>query len=119
MSPQTGKLMDHEYDGIREYDNPTPGWWHAIFFGSIFFACFYAVYWHGNPDAADIHEAWQLRQVAEYRRVFGTVGELKPDQDTVLKMMGDPKMMEVARSLFLGNCAACHGKDAAGMSGSA
>ena len=24
-------FTDHEYDGIREYDNPTPDWWVAIF----------------------------------------------------------------------------------------
>ena len=113
------RILDHEYDGIREYDNPTPGWWHLIFFGSILFACFYALYWHGNPDAASIQEAWNRQQVAEYRRVFGAVGELKPDQETILKMMNEPKMLEVARSIFIGNCAACHGKDAAGISGSA
>jgi cytochrome c oxidase cbb3-type subunit 3 len=113
------QLMDHEYDGIREYDNPTPGWWHLIFFASVVFAAFYALYWHGNPDAGSIHEAWNRRQVEEYRKIFGAVGELKPDQATILKMMNEPKMLEVARSIFIGNCAACHGKDAAGIGGSA
>ena len=27
-------LTDHEYDGIREYDNPCPTWWHMIFLGT-------------------------------------------------------------------------------------
>src|SRR3954469_18027141 len=36
------RLMAHSYDGIREYDNPLPGWWRAIFWRSIAFAagCF-------------------------------------------------------------------------------
>jgi cytochrome c oxidase cbb3-type subunit 3 len=111
--------MDHEYDGIQEFDNPTPGWWHAMFIGSVVFAVFYAMYWHGNPDAPTIHDRWRQSQVAEFRRVFGAIGELQPDEPTILKMMGDEKMMAVAKSTFIANCAACHGRDGAGISGSA
>ena len=28
------ELLSHNYDGIQEYDNPIPGWWHMIFLGS-------------------------------------------------------------------------------------
>lgn len=113
------RLMDHEYDGIREYDNPTPGWWHGIFAGSIVFAFFYVFYWHGNPDAPTIQQEWKVAQVAEFAKVFGALGELKPDEPTLLKMMGDQKMMEVAQGIFQSNCAACHGRDGAGIDGSA
>ena len=118
MSPQTqDRLLDHEYDGIREYDNPTPGWWHALFFASIVFAFFYLVYWHGNPDAMSVQQSWQRDQVAEFRKLFGTLGELQPDEPTLLKMMGDGKMMQVAEGIFQSNCAACHGRDGAGLDG--
>ena len=39
-------LLAHSYDGIREYDNPLPGWWRAIFWGSIVFAAGYYVWFH-------------------------------------------------------------------------
>ena len=113
------QLLDHEYDGIRELDNPTPQWWWMLFFAPVFFSFFYVAYWHGNPDAASVEQTWEMDQVTEFRRVFGTVGELKPDDATVLKMMADPKMMEVAKGIFVSNCAQCHGRDAAGIGGSA
>ena len=30
--PQEDRILDHEYDGIREYDNPMPRWWVILFF---------------------------------------------------------------------------------------
>lgn len=119
MNKRQAKLMDHEYDGIQEYDNPTPGWWHALFIGSIVFAAFYALYWHGNPDAPSIHDRWRASMVEDSRRKFGAVGDLTPDEPTILKMMGNGDMMAVAQGMYLTNCAACHGRDAAGMPGSA
>ncbi|HET9929555.1 MAG TPA: cbb3-type cytochrome c oxidase N-terminal domain-containing protein, partial [Polyangiaceae bacterium] len=37
----TASVLDHEYDGIREYDNPLPRWWVNIFWGSFVFAIGY------------------------------------------------------------------------------
>jgi cytochrome c oxidase cbb3-type subunit 3 len=110
-------ILDHEYDGIREYDNPTPGWWHAIFISSILFAFFYITFWHFSPLAWSVQESWEKDQVADYKRLFGAVGDLKPDESTILSMMVDQKMMGVAQSIFVGNCAVCHGKEASGING--
>lgn len=107
----------HEYDGIQEYDNPTPLWWHLIFIATIFFSILYFVYFTFSPLAFTPQETWAKRQVTEYKRIFGQIGELKPDEPTILKMMGDSNMMEVARGTFEGNCAACHAKDGGGING--
>src|SRR5678810_63529 len=50
------RLMAHTYDGIREYDNPLPGWWRSIFWASIVFAAGYWVWfhvapWHSTPES--------------------------------------------------------------------
>src|SRR3954462_12881445 len=52
-----GPLLDHRYDGIAEYDNPLPGWWRAIFWGTIVFAAGYWVWFHvGNwAETPDEH----------------------------------------------------------------
>jgi cytochrome c oxidase cbb3-type subunit 3 len=108
------ELRDHEFDGIREYDNPTPGWWHAIFVATGVFAMFYVVFWHWSVAGWSIEDAWNDEQRADYLRIFGTVGELKLDEGTILKQMGDPQFMEIAKASFMGNCAACHKRDGGG-----
>lgn len=110
-------VLEQEYDGIREYDNPTPAWWHIGFLGSILFAAMYVTFWHFSPLAWSAEEAWERDQIADYKRVFGTVGELTPDERTIVRMAGDTKMQSVARSLFIGNCALCHSKDGGGVNG--
>ncbi len=110
-------LLDHEYDGIREYDNPTPGWWHLIFLSSILFAALYISFWHFSPVAWTVEDAWNDRQVADYKRIFGSYGNLKPDQDTILSLISNNQLMAVAKSVFGANCVACHAKDGGGING--
>jgi cytochrome c oxidase cbb3-type subunit 3 len=110
--------LDHEYDGIREYDNPTPGWWHAIFIATIIFSLGYVAFWHGSPAAWTVEQAWADDEKAEFARIFGAVGELEPDEATILSMKNDPKFMAVAAASFKGVCAACHASDGGGLSAS-
>lgn len=116
-SRASGHLMDHEYDGIQEFDNPTPGWWHIIFLGSCVFAAFYFFWYHASPLSVSVEKAWQQQQVAEYKRIFGSLGELSADPETLQKMRGDSKLMAVAQGIFESNCAACHARDGGGING--
>ena len=112
-----GGLLQHEYDGIREYDNPTPFWWHAIFIGSVFFAVIYFTYYHFNPDAATIQKDWLREKTLEDKKIFGKLGELKPDIATMQRLMADANIMNVAAGTFQANCSACHAKDGGGING--
>lgn len=40
-TPADEPILDHEYDGIQEADNPLPKWWVNLFWGSIVFAIVY------------------------------------------------------------------------------
>jgi cytochrome c oxidase cbb3-type subunit 3 len=118
MNPtRADNLTGHEYDGIQEYDNPTPGWWHALFLVSIVFSFFYFLYYQAGTEAPTVEDSWRAAKVAETRRIFGSVGELAPDEPTIQKMRAEERFMEVAAGIFAGNCSQCHAKDGGGIDG--
>lgn len=110
-------LTDHEYDGIREFDNPTPGWWYWLFGGSVAFSFFYLVFFHFSVGGWTIEDSWSDAQRAEFVRIFGGVGQLKTDDQSILAQMDNPQFMTIAKSAFVGNCSACHAKDGGGLVG--
>lgn len=110
-------LMDHEYDGIREFDNPTPGWWHVLFLASVVFSVCYTAWYHVSPLSESIWDKWRVAEVDEFARIFGEIGDLEGDAPTIARMMKDEQMMAVAQGIFQGNCAACHAKDGGGING--
>jgi cytochrome c oxidase cbb3-type subunit 3 len=111
------RLLNHEYDGIREYDNPTPGWWNWLFAATVLFSVVYWAWYHLGTEGSTVQQDWEARQVSEFKRIFGKLGELKADEPTIVKMMGDQQMLAVARGIFQANCAACHGRDGGGITG--
>lgn len=117
-APREPQLLEHEYDGIREYDNPTPGWWHAFFIGSILFSAVYAAFWHSSPISWTVHEQLVSDEQAYYGLLFRDLGELEPDEPTIVKMMADQKWMAFGASVFRANCAQCHKADGTGETGS-
>jgi len=118
MSDQEfGNLMSHEYDGIREYDNPTPSWWHIIFFLSIIWAVCYYVFFAFSPIAPHPAFTHALAQQRETAKLFGAIGDLEPDEATIIKYSKDEKMMAYASGQFRGNCASCHGSAGQGIVG--
>jgi len=65
MGKVTNKLIDHDYDGIQEYDNDLPGWWKALFLITIIVSIIYVPYYHLFGDLQD----------AEYQKEMGTYVE--------------------------------------------
>jgi len=41
------KTLPHEFDGIKEFDNPLPQWWLNLFYLSLFFAIGYLIFFPG------------------------------------------------------------------------
>ncbi|NQV51314.1 MAG: c-type cytochrome [Candidatus Marinimicrobia bacterium] len=65
MSKVTNSLIDHDYDGIQEYDNDLPGWWKGLFLITILIAVVYVSYYHLSGNLQDV----------EYQKEMGTYVE--------------------------------------------
>ena len=37
-------LLDHDYDGIQEFDYPLPSWWLGLFYATVIFGVIYYIY---------------------------------------------------------------------------
>ena len=114
------ELLDHDYDGIHEYDNPMPGWWVAIFWATIIFAAAYFVWYHAPVEGRSIYDNYQEAQVADLRLQFKDIGELKPLEapgELIAAWAHDDKFLKIGQAVFKSNCVSCHGNDGQGLIG--
>jgi cytochrome c oxidase cbb3-type subunit 3 len=82
-------LREHEYDGIQEYDNPTPGWWNLIFLGTFLFALWYILYHHASTISTSVAQGYETDVSDDLKKRFSAIGDLKPDEPTLLKFMAN------------------------------
>ena len=71
------KLMDHEYDGIRELDNHMPTWWLWLFYFTIAFGVGYMLYYEVFGWGPTQHEEYQ-QEIAAAEAKYGTQEQEDP-----------------------------------------
>jgi cytochrome c oxidase cbb3-type subunit 3 len=111
------RLLDHNYDGIQEYDNPLPRWWVTIFWATIVFSILYALNVPGIGNGKGriaAYEADMLRAKA-LREKLEPAGA--PTAEQLAALAADPTTVAAGRALFAANCVACHRADAGGLIG--
>jgi cytochrome c oxidase cbb3-type subunit III len=112
------ELLDHEADGIREFDNALPRWWLYGFYLTIVFAVVYTVNYHvlpqplwGSPGMIAEYEA-ELQAAPKPVVRLAAGGNLSP--------LTDPASLEKGRAIFEGPenvCSSCHRPDLGGLIG--
>lgn len=110
------RLLEHEYDGIQEFDNPMPRWWLYLFWASIAWS---VLYWFNVPgigvgkgQIADYDAS-----VAAAAAALPPVPVAGPGADQLLAMSRDPTALAAGKTVFTTYCAACHGPDGGGVIG--
>ena len=116
----TEETTGHEYDGIKEYDNPLPHWWFIMFVATLVFTVGYLILypgmgkWAGTLGWTQVNELEQNQQkhdrkyAPEFARYAATPIE---------ELINNPKALKMGERVFINNCALCHGMDAGGNFG--
>jgi cytochrome c oxidase cbb3-type subunit 3 len=102
-----GELAEENWDGIREYLNEVPSGWGLMYIGTIVWMLWY--FFIGYPTNQFSQIGQYNEEVLEYQAKFED--KWKNPSSSDLTAMGE--------SVFLVQCAPCHGVDAEGIEGKA
>jgi cytochrome c oxidase cbb3-type subunit 3 len=118
--PDDARLMEHDYDGIREYDNPLPSWWSIVFGACIAFAFLYFAYYNiagwGKTPAENYQVAlagWQ----ASYKGGPGGGGGPNVTEEMLAAGAENPELVGHGAEVFANRCVGCHAPDGRGLIG--
>ena len=120
----------HEWDGIKELNNPMPRWWLYTLYATIIWAIGYAIVYPAIPFmgdngysegtlgysqrdnvAAEIEAAQAAQKSYLDRIAAGSFEEIRADEDLMLFAT------QGGKAAFGDNCAPCHGTGAQGFPG--
>lgn len=110
----------HELDGIKEYDNPMPGWLMAIWWGSLIFSAAYIVFYalsfgEGSMEAEFRNEAQQA--VTSMDAYYAANPLVPPTPAELLAGAANAETVQKGSARFTRTCAPCHGEQAQGLIG--
>jgi cytochrome c oxidase cbb3-type subunit III len=117
--PKEDRLLDHEYDGIQEYDNPMPRWWIGIFCATIVFA---VLYWLNVPGvgSGEGRVASYERDMAQALETYGSRAPVPgsgPNEAQLIAFAKDPAKRAQGKTVYETNCIPCHRADGGGVIG--
>ena len=120
MADYEDKLLDHDLDGIREYDNPLPGWLMGILWGALIFSILYLGYYalsFGTDDGVAEYRADTIAQRAEMQAYFDKNPLEPPAAEDLLGGAKTAEIIAKGKERFIKTCASCHGEAAQGLIG--
>ncbi len=110
-------LTSHEYDGIREYDNPMPFWWKAVFLVTVIWSPIYVIgieFGYINDYGEDLRED---TAVVSSLRAKTMAAAPVVDEALIVASAGDPARVAAGQKVFMATCASCHNQQGQGLIG--
>ena len=97
-------MIDHDYDGIKELDNPPPPWLMIIFYATIVWSVFYVFYYHVFDGPSQ--EAEYLTEMEEAKANIPVVAF---DENNITLLTDEASMVEGEKLYATKTCDVCHG----------
>jgi cytochrome c oxidase cbb3-type subunit III len=105
----------HDFDGIQEYDNDLPPWWKYLFYVTIVFAVGYMLHYHVFRTGPLQEEEYEMEM--QQAALLAAQNADDPNAVTNYQVLTDAAALESGKSLYIQNCAACHGQAGEGTVG--
>lgn len=120
------KTTGHEWDGIKELDNPMPRWWLTVFYACILFSVLWWILYPAWPIGGDYTKG--LLGSNQRLEFDGRMAEVRAERAAWVErlaevdaetMLADAGLRQFALAggeiAFKDNCAPCHGLGGAGQ----
>ena len=108
ISEEKDLIIDHEYDGIKELDNPIPIWFNALFYSTMTFAVVYILIYHvfgwGLNQNQEYAQEMEKAEIAKQEYLAQAANLI--DESSVVY---DESKVASGHAVFQANCVACHG----------
>lgn len=129
VDAKTGRTTTgHEWDGIRELNNPLPRWWLWTFYATILWAVGYWLVYPAWPLISSSTQGflgWHSRAAVEQQlsdlKALRATSSAKLDAASLEQIEKTPELLSLARAegkvAFADNCAPCHGAGGGGAKG--
>lgn len=118
----------HEWDGLKELNNPAPRWWLIVWIITIVWSVWYWVVYPAWPVPGGATEG--MKNWTQYKKLAAEQAEIAARQNVYLgrfeqasfeEILADPELYAFAvaggHAAFKDNCATCHGSGAEGGKG--
>lgn len=118
ISEEKDMMLDHDFDGITELDNPTPVWFNALFYGTITFGIIYLLNYHvfeWSPLQDEEYAIEMKTAEADKAAFLAKAGNLIDENN--VKVDNDPAVIAAGKAVYMQNCVACHLADGGGSVG--
>ncbi|MEM7393248.1 MAG: cbb3-type cytochrome c oxidase N-terminal domain-containing protein, partial [Verrucomicrobiota bacterium] len=126
-------LLDHEADGIKEFDNVLPRWWLWLFYITIIFSVGYMLYFHVLGIGLSPAERYAL-EMEQAKALYGSKGgETIPDdpvvagtneaaaaevpEEAAYALKTDQASLDGGKTVYTQYCFPCHQEGGRGLVG--